>query len=216
MQNSYLTIEHKLAGNPLRAGLEGTPRVINGVRQVQVRPLDANYQAPLTLIPSYPDLPMESVYTTTPHTNVPAAYLRQQGKGRVVYFPMDIDRTFWEVLSPDHLALLCNAVLWAAPQASPVRVTGAGVLDLAYWRQKDSLTLHLVNLTNPMMMKGPIREIFPTGPLVVEIELPAGTTPKDVRLLTAGVAAVWRPQPGGIRVEVPRVEVHEVIAITLP
>jgi len=214
VQNSYLTIEHQLPGNPLRMGLEGTPRVINGVRQVQVRPADATYRAPLTLIPSYPDLPMESVYTTTPHTNTPAAYLTHYGKGRVVYFPMDIDRTFWEVLSADHLALLRNAVLWAAPQASPVRITGAGVLDLAYWRQKDSLTLHLVNLTNPMMMKGPIREVFPTGRLSVEIDLPVGVTAKQVRLLTAGAAAAWQPRPGGIRVEVPGVEVHEVIAIT--
>lgn len=213
MQNSYLTIERELKQNPFRAGLDGTPRVINGVRQVQVRALDATYKAPLTLIPSYPDLPMERVFTTTPHTNIPAVYLSEHGQGRVVYFPMDIDRTFWDVLSPDHLALLRNAVLWAAPKASPLRVTGPGMLDVAYWRQKASLAVHLVNLTNPMMMKGPIREIYPTGKLVVEIDLPAGVQPQTVRLLTAGVAAIWSRIPGGIKVEVPRVEVHEVIAI---
>ena len=64
MQNSYLTIERELKQNPFRAGLDGTPRVINGVRQVQVRALDATYKAPLTLIPSYPDLPMERVIVT--------------------------------------------------------------------------------------------------------------------------------------------------------
>ena len=85
---------------------------------------------------------------------------------------------------------------------------------MAYWRQKESLAVHLVNLTNPMMMKGPIREVFPTGPLVVEIDLPSGIQAKGVRLLTAGAEAVWSRIPGGLRVEVPRVEVHEVIAIT--
>ena len=214
MQNSYITLEHGVSPNPLCTGLEGTPRVINGVRRVVVRALDQSAKPLLTLVPSYPDLPMERVFTTTPHTNIPAVFLKEHGKGRAVYFPMDIDRTFWEVLSTDHLALLRNAVMWAAPKASPVRVTGAGILDLAYWRQKDSTTVHLVNLTNPMMMKGPIREVFPVGPLVVEVDLPAGVELKEVKLLTAGTAPVWTRTSGGIRVEVPRVEVHEVIAIS--
>ena len=38
----------------------------------------------------------------------------KSGKGRVVYFPWDIDRTFWEVLAVDHGKLLRNAVDWAA------------------------------------------------------------------------------------------------------
>jgi hypothetical protein len=213
MQNSYITVEHGVRPNPLSAGLEGTPRVINGVRRVHAKALDQNANPLLTLVPSYPDLPMERVFTTTPHTNIPAVFMKEHGKGRVVYFPMDIDRTFWEVLSTDHLALLRNAILWAAPKANPLRIQGAGVLDVAYWRQKGSQTVHLVNLTNPMMMKGPIREVFPVGPFVVELPLLSGTDPKEVKLLTANTAAVWSRIGGGIRVEVPRVEVHEVIAI---
>jgi len=37
---------------------------------------------------------------------------------------------------------------------------------------------------------------------------------KEARLLTAVTSVVWTAIPGGIRVEVPRVEVHEVIALT--
>ena len=53
---------------------------------------------PVTLIPSYPDLPMEKVYVRQPQTDIPQVFLREAGAGRVVYFPWDIDRTFWEVL----------------------------------------------------------------------------------------------------------------------
>ena len=35
---------------------------------------------------------------------------------------------------------------------------------MTVWRQRASMTVHLVNLTNPMMMKGPLREVIPIGP----------------------------------------------------
>ncbi len=59
------------------------------------------------------------------------------------------------------------------------------MLDVTVWRQRESMTVHLVNLTNPMMMKGPLREIIPVGPERVRIRLPAGTRAGNVRLLTA-------------------------------
>ena len=36
------------------------------------------------------------------------------------------------------------------------------------------MTVHLVNLTNPMMMKGPLREMIPVGPERVRIRLSPG------------------------------------------
>jgi hypothetical protein len=133
----------------------------------------------------------------------------------VVYFPADIDRTFWEVLSGDHARLLTNAFLWACPSASAVRVEGQGLLDLAVWRQKSSLTLHVVNLTNPMAMKGPFREFFPVGPLRVEWELPEGVEARSVRFLVGGTRAAWKRAGRRLKVEIPRVELHEVIAVDL-
>ncbi len=55
----------------------------------------------------------------------PQVFLRETGKGRVVYFPWDIDRTFWEVLSVDHLKLLRNAVAWATNEDPPVDASPA-------------------------------------------------------------------------------------------
>ena len=76
-------------------------RIIHGTYRLDVAPNREFPRSPLTLIPSYPDLPMEKVY---PHRQADVAelYLRHAGPGRVVYFPWDIDRIFWEVLAVDH------------------------------------------------------------------------------------------------------------------
>ena len=89
-----------------------------------------------------------------------------------------------EVLHEDHLALLKNAVIWAAEERQPLTVDGPGVIDIAYWRQQGSLTAHLVNLSNAMSMKGPVRAAIPLqGPITVSMTLPSGAQVKAVSLL---------------------------------
>ena len=217
MQNAYLRLEHDATPrHPLLRGLETAPRIIHGVSRVAVTPRRAFGPMPLTLIPSYPDLPMEMVYPRVAKSDVAQVFLRENGAGgRVVYFPWDIDRTFWEVLSGDHLALLRNAVDWATNEERPVTVTGPGVLDVTCWQQKASLTVHLVNLTNPMMMKGPIRELIPTGEQEVRVRLPEGTKAEAVRLLSADRPAKTVRVGTSLVVTVPSVLDHEVVAIDL-
>ncbi|HEX4272682.1 MAG TPA: ThuA domain-containing protein, partial [Rhizomicrobium sp.] len=211
VQNSYLTVH---GPHPLTAGFDDTPRIMSGTKLVHVTP-HGPVQAPLTLVPSYPDLPMERVFTTVWQTDTPMVYLRTVGKGRVVYFPFDLDRCFWETSNQDHLALLRNAVTWASGADQPLTVKGAGMIDVSYWRQKNSLTAHLVNLTNPMAMKGYMREILPVGPLTVSIAIPPGATVKGVKLLAAGTPVDARPENGRLLVTVPRIHVHEVVAVEL-
>jgi hypothetical protein len=213
MQNSYLRIEDK--GHPLLKGIEDTDRIINGTRRVDVSPIEKFANPPLTLIPSYPDLPMEMVYPRQPKTDIAEVYLREVGKSRIVYFPWDIDRTFWEVLATDHGKLLRNAVEWAANEQRPATVSGPGVLDVTCWRQQDSMTVHMVNLTNPMMMKGPIREIVPVGSQTVTVRLPQGKKARSVKLLVAGTSPEATESGGSLTLTVPSIEVHEVLAIDL-
>jgi len=127
--------------------------------------------------------------------------------------PWDIDRVFWEVLCVDHGKLLGNAVDWAAGEERPVTVTGPGVLDVTLWRQKESMTVHLVNLTNPMMMKGPFRELIPIGPQRVRVRLPADAKPKRVHLLSAGTAPAFDVAGEWLSVTVPSILDHEVVAV---
>jgi hypothetical protein len=217
MQNSYLSLDADPATgkrHPILEGLEDTPRIINGAFRVHVTPTTA-FPSPITLIPTYPDLPMEDVYPRVPHTDTREIYLRDLGKSRVVYIPWDIDRTFWEVMCIDHGRLLKNAIAWAANEPPPVQITGPGLFDITIWRQRTSMTVHLVNLTNPMMMKGPLREAIPIGPLRATIRLPSGTKAGKVQLLATGTTPRVEQATGVVTVTVPSVEIHEIIAIDL-
>jgi hypothetical protein len=205
MQNSYLNLTHP---HPLLRGLEDVPRIVNGVNRVKTK---GSTGGPLTLVPSYPDLPMEEVYARVAKTDIPGVFLNQTGKGRVIYFPWDIDRTFWEILNADHGMLLRNAIQWANNEVSPVEVSGPGVLDISIWTQKQSMTVHLVNLTNPMMMKGPVREIIPVGAQRVRIAGEHRFT--KAHLLVAKKSIALRRGAGYLECEVPRIDLHEVIAL---
>ena len=119
------------------------------------------------------------------------------------------------MLSVDHVKLLRNAVDWATNEEPPVTVTGPGVLDVTVWRQKDSMTVHLVNLTNPMMMKGPFRELIPVGPQKVRVRLPSGVVPRRVHLLAADQAPPVERAGPNLTFTVPSILDHEVVAIDL-
>jgi hypothetical protein len=156
---------------------------------------------------------MEEVFTREGSHGQVGAVVRQVGKGRVVFLPGDIDRTFWETLDIDQSKLLRNAVIWATNEAAPLTVKGQGVLDVAIWNQKNSMTAHLVNLTNPMMMKGPVRELIQIGKQEVSITVPTDRRVKRVHLLVAGRDVKYANENGVIRLEVPSILLHEVVAI---
>jgi hypothetical protein len=219
MLNSYLNLvkdAQTKSYHPLLDGLEDAGRIINGTHRVHVTPKVASLHAPLEVVPTYPDLPMEEVFPRATDTHDAGVFVRDVGRGRVVYFPWDIDRTFWDVLSVDHARLLRNATVWATNEAAPLEVEGKGMLEVSLWRQKDSLTAHLVNLTNPMMLKGPIREIIPVGQQVVRFRPPAdGRRVARAHLLVAGREIPVRHDGGALAVDVPSIELHEVIALDL-
>lgn len=216
MQNSYLRIKKDPATNqfhPILNGLEDAYRIINGTHRVQVNPI-MSFPAPVTLIRSYPDLPMEDVYPRKGDTDVCEVYLREMGKGRVAYIPWDIDRSFWQLLNNDHGKLLSNIIKWALNEELVAEVKAPGVIDVTVWKQGSSMTVHLVNLTNPMMLKGPIRELIPVD-AEVSIKLPANTKANKVHLLMSNKKPVYEIKNGKINLKVPQIMDHEIIAVDL-
>jgi hypothetical protein len=211
-QNAYLRVAD--VRSPLLAGFDDARRLIHGVKRVEVK-AHAEQPCPLMTVPTYPDLPMEEVYVRDGAPESPAVFAAQRARGRVVYFPFDIDRTFWEVMHPDHGRLLANAVVWVTNEPTPLQVTGPGLLDLSLWAQASSVTAHIVNLTNPMFMKGPFREIIPVAGQSVRLRLPEGRRARVVRLLVSGAKPSWKQEGAWISVRTPSIALHEVVAVDL-
>ena len=155
---------------------------------------------------------MEDVYPRTEDTDIRELYLREVGKGRVAYFNGDIDRAFWQILSVDHGKLLKNTIRWALNEEPMVSVKAPGVMDVTTWRQERSMTVHLVNLTNPMMMKGPFRELIPLD-AEVQIRIPANTKVTAVNLLLRKQKVNQDVSNGILAVSIPKIEDHEIIGI---
>ena len=224
MKNSYLRLKSDSKTgrfHPVLDALEDAYRIINGIWRLDVTPR-LDFPSPVTLIPSYPDLPMEHVYPRKPETDIRELYLREHGEsrpclpaGRIAYIPWDIDRTFWEIMNADHGRLIRNIVNWAINEEPPLRVKGPGVLDVTVWRQKQSMTVHLVNLTNPMMMKGPFRELIPVGEQEVQIRIPRNTRVKRVRLLVSDRVPEHKTKDEVVTLTVPSIMDHEVIALDM-
>ena len=81
MRNSYLGLEDDPRTNRRhpdpRWARRNASRIINGTYRLEVEARRPLGQPPLTLIPSYPDLPMEKVYPRDAKTEIPQVFLRE-------------------------------------------------------------------------------------------------------------------------------------------
>lgn len=210
VKNNYIA----LAGeHPFHRSLDGTDRIIGGTELTGVTERPGT-EVPFRFVPDFPDLPMEEVYPRAEPG--PAAVVTRElpGGGRSVYAAFNLGSLFWEALQPDHGVLVADAVRWALGAPERVAVRGPGLLDLALREGDGALFLSVVNLTNPMALKGPIREIIPVGPLEVSVALPEGADGARARLLVAGADAAVRIADGRAEISVPSVELLETVRFT--
>jgi hypothetical protein len=210
VKNNYvaLTGEHVV-----HSGYDGAERIIGGTRLV---PLHAapDTEVPFRFVPDFPDVPMEEVYARG-EAEAPAVVLHGYGSGRAAYVGCDVGSLFWADLQADHARLVGNLVRWALAGSPGVQVDGLGLLDLATWTGPDGIALALVNLTNPMTMRGPFRDVYPVGPLRVSIPVAAEETVASVRLSVANLDVPFTRTASGVVFTVPRLELLEVARVHL-
>jgi hypothetical protein len=210
VKNTYVAISGE---HPIADGFDGAARIIGGTHLLAVEAVP-DTAVPFLFVPDFPDLPMEEVYPRLDPSGAAVVARDHPSGGRTVYIPWNVGGTFWQVLAADHQRLIENAVRWALGRRPQLEVTGRAVLDVALREGSDQHMVALVNLANPMMMKGPIREIYPVGQQVVSMEVPNGKTFAGAHLVIAGVAASATVADGRVEIEVPGIDLIEVVHVT--
>lgn len=205
-RNSYLKI---VAKHEILSGFEGTT-YLPGPRNRVV--LSDSRGALLRRVNGFPAFPPEMVYERGNPDGGPELVVREQG-GRSAYFASDVCATLWRSWNPDLSRLLSNAVRWAARGRTGVEVNGSGLVDIFYWETRPGLAVHILNYTNPALMKGPAREIYPQGEQRVRLELPEGFRVKKVTALEAERAIPFTVRGGHVEFTLPGVRELEVAAI---
>lgn len=208
VKNTYAAL---VDDHAVTAGFDGAGRIIGGTRLIGVEAAPG-VEAPLKFIPDFPDLPMEEVYPREAPRD-PAVLLRKVGQGRAAWFPWNLGGIFWEVLAADHQRLIENAVRWALDRPPAVSVDGPGVLDVSVRESADATAVLLFNLTNPMMMKGPLREVLPVGAQTVSAALPDGRSGARARLLVSGQDVPVTVADGRVSLTVPGISVVEAVEL---
>jgi hypothetical protein len=210
VKNTYVALNGK---HPINAGYSGAARIIGGTHLIEVEAARGTEQ-PFLYVPQFPDLPMEEVYPREEPRGAAVVAREHKSGGRTVYIPWNVGAIFWEVLAADHQKLIENSVRWALGKRPDVVVEGSSFLDLSVRTGSSGVAVVLNNLTNPMAMKGPIREVFPVGRHTVTVAVPRGKMFGSARLLVAGRKAKANVSKGRVEIEVPSIETLEVVLLT--
>jgi hypothetical protein len=208
-------------GNSSYARILRTHEILRGFENTSVLP-GAEFRVPvrggtaepvLAVLPPYPAYPPEMVYPRSEPALEPAIVLREDGRSRLAYFPGDLERSFWRSGNPDLSRLLKNTIAWLVRDRVPVTVTGDGVLEVFAWETDPGFALHLLNYTNPNMLRGWFTATYPVGPQTVRAELPEGIGGDRVDLLRAGTSVPLKRNGRNVEFTVPAVADYEVAAI---
>ena len=208
-------------GNSAYARIERDHPILEGFTGTKLLPLSEYYiplkaiaNPVLTVLPPYPAFPPEMVYARITHTDQPAIVLSEQAVSRRAFIPGDIDRSHWRSQDGDLSRLLGNVIRWILNGTAPVTVEGEGIAELFAWKTDSGHALHILNYTNPNMLRGWMTHNYPIGGQRIHFALPAGTSVTRVQLLRAGKPAPFTRKGNVIEFTIPQVVDYEVAAIT--
>ena len=208
----YARIEKGSGGHPILDGFTDTNWIPGAQNRIPLKPVK---EPVLTVVPGFVRYPPELAYPPAPHTDEPAIVLRDAGKGRVAYFPGDIERTYWLTGHGDLLRLMHNTISWLTRDEQIVHVEGDGLMEMFCWETEPGYAVHLLNYTNPNAHHGWLKSTYPLGPQTISMKLPAGVNVKGVELLRAERPIEFAVHDAVLRFTVPSVEDYEVAAIKI-
>jgi hypothetical protein len=172
--------------HPILSGFDETDIIAFGGK-LEAYSTDITAGVLATYVPPFPIYPPETAWMREPVTNIPGLIVNTlPGRGRIVFMPADIDRQFALYNLPDHGNLLANIIRWCLGDNVPLTVECPGLLDVNLYRKKESLILHIVNLTSAGTWRQPVDEYIPVGPVKCSVKLPSELKAMSVKLLVSG------------------------------
>ncbi|MDF0546299.1 beta-galactosidase trimerization domain-containing protein [Sphingobium sp. H39-3-25] len=198
--------------HPVIAGFHDTNWIHGSSWRV---PLTAAGKPVLTNIPQHPVYPVEAVFPSQPHTDVPTIVIRERGNARLVHLAGDIDGGYWRSSAADLGDLITGALGWLTRGQMPLKVEGDGLVEVTGWQTEPGYAVHLVNHTNPNFRGGALRNTYPLGPQKVVMQLGATTPIREARLLRAGAALPFRQNGGTVEFTLPGLRDYEMVALTV-
>lgn len=209
-------------GNAYSARIEKQHAILDGFSQttwiagaqnrVPLKQVDGSVA---TVVPGFVRYPPELAYPTQRQTDEPAVVLRESGKSRMVWFPGDIERTYWITGHSDLLRLLQNAIRWVSHDERVVQVDGAGLIEAFCWETAPGYAVHLLNYNTPNAFHGWVQSASPVGPQRVSMKLPSGVSVRSVELLRSGQRPAFAFRGQVLQFTVPEVAEYEVATITV-
>ena len=143
----------------------------------------------------------------------PAWTLNQVGQGAVAWIPYAIFRSFERNRYPGVRQLIGEVTATLAGRL-PIRVSAPTCVDVILRKKEGSTLIHLINRSSGLPnvpSSGVVDEIFPVGPVGIEIDTP--TAPAGVTLAFEDAPLNWAYSSGCLRISLERVHIHAAVVV---
>ena len=133
------------------------------------------------------------------------------GRGRLAALPASFSRDYKGRAGGEAARTVLAGLVRQLFPHPLVEVTGEGFVDVCPARQGDRLLVHLVNTTGPHETESIQDSVPAIGPLQVAVRLDHRPAAVTLEPGSRQVAFDW--QDGAVRVTVPKLEIHEILAL---
>lgn len=207
--HSYLTLDEK--EHALLGGFEETELMGFGGGAYIVESMGSLRQI-CGYVPAFPIFPPEFSWIREVRRDIGTVFAGEIASGaRIVYFSADIDRCYGRDRLPDHAMLLANAVRWTLEDVPGLKVEGPGRLLVHAYSQRQNTILHIVNMSCCDHMPGYVTEIYPVGP--IKVELPVVSRVRSVEGRVNERAIPFEQMGEKVSFTIDQVKEHELIVI---
>jgi hypothetical protein len=158
--------------------------------------------------------PFGRLHMTNDHNSAAqvAAWIAALGKGRIAATSFELGQDYAKARSAGLRQFVSDLVRELFPKPM-VEVKGSPDVDVAVARNHGKLLINLVNTAGPHQTAGILDSIPPVGPLTVTIRPPS--KPAKITLEPGGRPLAFDYRRGQVELTLPRLEIHDIIAVQL-